>query len=252
MKKKSTGSPHEEQDNELIVGAGNDILVVDDDKVVLDFIKMHLSDEGYNIVLAENGIKAIKCLKERFFNLMLVDKNLPDINGLALIKMCREINSDTEAVMITAHASLESAVEAIGLGAYDYILKPFDPTVLREKVKRAMDHQKVKYENRVLMEFLKKANLELESSKKTLEELVQTRTEELKRANEDLKKLGKIKEDILSTVLQEIQALRKRMLSYHMQEAPKLPELLEGECVKLSQLISDISELSKLEVVEMS
>jgi len=252
MKKNSTKSSHDEQENELLVGAGNDVLVIDDDKVVLDFIKMHLADEGYNIVLAEDGIKAIKCLRERFFNLILVDKNLPDINGLALIKMCKEINSDTEAVMMTAHASLESAVEAIGLGAYDYIIKPFDPPVLRDKVKRAMDHQRVKYENRVLMEFLKKANLELESSKKKLEELVQTRTEELKRANEDLKKLGKIKEDILSTVLQEMQSLRKRLLSYHRQDAPQLPELLEGECVKLSQLISDISELSKLEVVEMS
>jgi len=248
----STSGGYPGTGEELLVGVGNDILVVDDDRVVLDYIKTHLADEGYNIILAENGVQAIKHLKNSVFNLLLVDKNLPDINGLALIKMCREMSPDTETILITAYATLDSAIEAIGLGAYDYILKPFDPSVLRDKVRKAMEHQKVKYENKVLLDFLKKANEDLEVSKTMLEKQVQERTAELKKVNEDLKKLGKIQGDILATVLQEMRALRERILSCSREDGSKISESLREEGERLSRIISEVEELSRLEVIDMS
>jgi DNA-binding NtrC family response regulator len=126
MKKNSTKSPQNEQENELLVGAGNDILVVDDDKVVLDFIKMHLADEGYNIVLAEDGIKAIKCLRERFFNLVLVDKNLPDINGLDLLVTIKKEYPQTKVIIMTAYGSTDVQKEANLRGSLYYVEKPFE------------------------------------------------------------------------------------------------------------------------------
>lgn len=236
----------------VLVGAGNDILVVDDDRVVLEYIKEHLADEGYTISTSDTGVKAVKCLKERVYNLLLVDKNLPDINGLAIIKMCRDVSPDTEAILMTAHASLDSAIEAIELGAYDYVLKPFEPDALKEKVRRAMDHQRVKYENKVLVEFLKKANEELEAAKRLLEEQVRKRTEDLSTANEDLKKLVKIKEDIFSTVVQELKSLKKRLKTYSGQDGALLSESLRREEDKISQFIEEIRELAGLTVVDMS
>ncbi|UCD84092.1 MAG: response regulator [Deltaproteobacteria bacterium] len=135
----------------------NRILVVDDEDVVLMVLEELLTGEGYKTSLAKSGEEGIKQLQKSPFNLVVTDKNLPGISGLDVIRHCKELNPLIEILMITGYASLESALEAIGRGAYDYLTKPFENLdVLRIKIKKAVGKQNRTLINRKIVSELKK------------------------------------------------------------------------------------------------
>ncbi len=102
------------------------ILVVDDELVVRDSLKEWLLNEGYSADMAESGAQALKMLEATSYHLMLTDIKMPGMDGVELLKRTKEIRPDTRVVMMTAYATVETAVDAMKIGALDYLMKPFD------------------------------------------------------------------------------------------------------------------------------
>jgi DNA-binding NtrC family response regulator len=120
----------------------NSVLVIDDEEVMLTLFNELLTREGYKVSLANSGEKALENLGSTAVNLLVVDKNLPGISGLETIREARRINPDVEAMIITGYASVDSALEAMEMGAYDYLTKPFRSLdVVKGKVERALKRQ---------------------------------------------------------------------------------------------------------------
>jgi len=116
------------------------ILVIDDEEVVRVLFESLLDEEGYTTLLAEDGHRGIELLNQHTPAVALVDKNLPDISGLDLIASEKKRHPNTEFIMITGYASLDSAVKAMEVGAFSYLTKPFaDMDVVMDRIRAALD-----------------------------------------------------------------------------------------------------------------
>src|SRR5438874_12211138 len=102
----------------------NHVLVVDDEPVLRDLMRAALDYPDLEMDEAESAGEAIKRLAEKEFNLVVTDKNMPEMDGLELMRLAKERWPYLEVIMVTGFASLETALTAIDLGAYDYLLKP--------------------------------------------------------------------------------------------------------------------------------
>jgi Fe-S-cluster-containing dehydrogenase component/FixJ family two-component response regulator len=111
------------------------ILVVDDEPMICKSCKEILEDEGYNVDLAYSGLEGVKKALDNVFDLAIVDMKMPDLSGMALLKRIRGERLNTPVVIITAYSTVDTAIEAMKLGAADYIPKPFTPNELSEVVK---------------------------------------------------------------------------------------------------------------------
>ena len=129
------------------------ILLVDDEEKILKALGRALRDAGHNVVETASPRQAQRLLAERAFDVLIVDNVMPELNGLDLI---REYTASTpegersQILMMTAHATVESAIEAMKLGALDYLQKPFEIDELLVVVRRALDHQRLRTEYRYL------------------------------------------------------------------------------------------------------
>jgi len=132
----------------------NTILVVDDDLAHRTMLKTLLSGWGYAVAEADDGGAAIAQVRERPFDLILMDVRMVRVSGLEALAEIKAFNPAIPVVIMTAYASVETAVEALKKGAYDYLTKPLDFDELRLTMVRAMDHSQLKEENRLLRERL--------------------------------------------------------------------------------------------------
>lgn len=127
-----------------------EILVVDDDLRMRQLIGEILRGGGMRPVVAEDGMEALKILKERQPDLVITDLKMPHINGIGILERAREANPEAVVVVITGYGSIESAIEAMKKGAWDYIQKPFEPEEFLLLIKRALGHLRLVQENRRL------------------------------------------------------------------------------------------------------
>ncbi len=132
------------------------ILVVDDEESIREFLDIMLRKEGYDVTCVEDGQKAIDILKKKTFDLVISDLQMPNVTGIELLKHCREAYSELLFMMITAFGTAESAVEAMKMGAYDYITKPFKIDEVRINIANALRSRNLEVENRVLRKELQK------------------------------------------------------------------------------------------------
>lgn len=126
------------------------VLVVDDEMIVRNFLSETLRRKGLDIYTAENGTKAIALLKEHVFDLVITDMNMPDLTGIDVLKKTKELSPFTIVVVITAFGTIENAVEAMKLGAFNYLLKPFSPDTIEALLEKAKEHMSLVEENRYL------------------------------------------------------------------------------------------------------
>jgi two-component system response regulator HydG len=132
----------------------NTILVVDDDQAHGTMLRTLLTGWGYNITEADDGSAAIDKVHERAFDLILMDIRMVTVSGLQALTEIKAFNPAIPVILMTAYSSAETAVEALKHGAYDYLTKPLDFDELRFALERAMDHKRLKEENRLLRESL--------------------------------------------------------------------------------------------------
>ncbi len=128
------------------------ILIVDDEATIRDTLCTILKEEGFDARSAENGRRALEKLQEENYDLVITDLRMPEMDGLELLKAVKLNSPQTSVIIITAYGSMESAIEALRLGAFDYLIKPldFDDVILR--VRRLMQHRELVEENRILRE----------------------------------------------------------------------------------------------------
>jgi len=125
------------------------ILIIDDEAVIRRTLTEILSFEKYQIVSAENGIEGLQKLKEESFDLVLCDIKMPQKDGLEVLQEAQGI-TDTPFVMISGHGNIDTAVEAIKLGAYDYISKPPDLNRMLVTIRNAIEREKLVSETKML------------------------------------------------------------------------------------------------------
>ncbi len=130
------------------------ILVIDDEENIGRTIELIFAKENFDVTLAFNGETAISLLKENYFDVIISDIRLPDISGMEILKTSKNLYPEVPVIMITAYASTSVAVEAMKLGAEDYIIKPFDIDELRIIVKRAYEKRKLEIENKKLQRLI--------------------------------------------------------------------------------------------------
>jgi len=118
------------------------ILVVDDENSMREFLEIMLTQEGYQVTLAENGEKACRFLDKDSFDLVITDIRMKDIDGIGVLKKAKSVDPDTLVVLISAFATAETAVEAMKEGAYDYIPKPFKVREFKKIVRDALQSKK--------------------------------------------------------------------------------------------------------------
>ena len=132
------------------------ILVVDDDNAHRTMLRTLVGGWGYDIVEADDGSTAIEKVKEHPFDLILMDVRMLKVSGLEALEGIKAFNPAIPVTIMTAYSSVETAVEALKKGAYDYLTKPLDFDKLRLTIERAMEHTRLKEENRLLKESIGK------------------------------------------------------------------------------------------------
>lgn len=130
------------------------VLIVDDQESIRVALSRMLSKEGYEVLLADEGEKALDVLREKKVNVMLSDLKMPKMDGLQLLKASKLVKPEVEVILITAHGTIEKAVGAMKDGAYDFITKPFKKIVIVNMIKKALEKQALVVENRYLHEQL--------------------------------------------------------------------------------------------------
>jgi DNA-binding NtrC family response regulator len=118
------------------------ILVIDDEDIVRTSCSRTLSPEGYEVSLAKNGFEGLRMASEEKFDVVLTDLKMPDMDGIEVLRNIKEKWPETEVIIVTGYQTVDTAVKAIKLGAYDYIEKPFTPDVLISAVTSALSSRK--------------------------------------------------------------------------------------------------------------
>jgi len=132
------------------------LLVIDDEAGLRDLVCRFFSDAGYDTQSASDGPSGLKAAIQGDYDLIILDMSLPKMNGLEVLAGIKEAEKDTPVIMVTAYGSAQTAIEALRLGAYDYITKPFDIDELQLLAERALDQHRLIDENKYLRSELKK------------------------------------------------------------------------------------------------
>jgi len=138
------------------------ILIIEDEKGMNEVLRILLEAEGYDVTSAFDGYEGVDAIKNDIFDLVISDIKMPGLNGFEVLKTVKEISPDTIVIMITAFGTTESAIEAMKLGAYDYINKPFKIDEIRLVIKKALEKRTLAREIKVLKEHIS-SSYELEN-----------------------------------------------------------------------------------------
>lgn len=133
------------------------ILVVDDEPVIRDSLREILEAEGYFVDCVENGETALEALKQRSYDLMFLDIRLPGMSGIEVLQYGGQISPDTKIILLTAHGTLETAMDALRHGAHDYILKPASSRSILGSVTRALASIAERQQKKLILEQLEKS-----------------------------------------------------------------------------------------------
>ncbi len=132
------------------------ILIADDDKNLRMVLANELSEEGFEVDIAENGAMAMNLLENQEYDVLLLDLSMPGLNGMDVLKKIKTLELTTEVVILTGNATISTAVEAMKLGAYDFLTKPFKIAELKAILEKAYEKKGLSRENLVLKTEIKR------------------------------------------------------------------------------------------------
>ncbi|MEA3401246.1 MAG: response regulator [Armatimonadota bacterium] len=155
------------------------VLVVDDEPQIRSVCQEALEKAGYEVVTAADGASGLQALEGRQFDAAVLDIVLPDTDGLQLLRAVRERDEDVVVVLVTGFATLDTAMEAVRLGAYEYVRKPFGASDLVRIIRRGLEGRRLKGRNEELLEELRRANEELLQQQEQLQERMRIATDDL-------------------------------------------------------------------------
>jgi DNA-binding NtrC family response regulator len=119
------------------------ILLVDDEKTMVKYLSKRLIKKGFEISIAYNGLEALEQVKAADFDVVLLDVLMPGMNGIDTLKEIKKIKPQTEVIMLTGHASVEAGIEGMKAGAFNYIMKPFDPKEQVTEINLAYEQRRI-------------------------------------------------------------------------------------------------------------
>ncbi|MFA5162140.1 MAG: hybrid sensor histidine kinase/response regulator [Elusimicrobiales bacterium] len=196
------------------------ILIVDDDAHLRETLQDLLEMEGYQVTQAANGAQAMNCVAAEFFEIILMDFNLPDKTGIDISRDIRRLNQDSQILMMTAHASLDTAVRAIQESVYDFLIKPVDFSYLKRAIRKALE-------------------------KLRLEQDIRGLVAELQKKNEELTRLSDMKSKFLSMSSHDLSnSLMTLQISFEMLVSDIKPS--EDQQKKIVFIVNGISQISRL------
>ncbi|MFC2020916.1 ATP-binding protein [Chloroflexota bacterium] len=135
------------------------IIVVDDQSGTMSTLcGILMEDTGYKVIGLERGAEALEMIRRSSFDVVITDIRLPDVSGLEILEMAKEINPEAAVIMMTGYASMETAVDAVNQGAYAYFVKPVNPDEMKTTIANALKQQRLSLENKRLVESLQRAN----------------------------------------------------------------------------------------------
>ncbi len=131
------------------------VLIVDDDEAILQSCRTILEDEGHEVNVAPEGAAGLALLRQKSFDVALIDLKMPGLNGLEVLEQASAIDPDLVSIIFTAYGTIESAVEAVKKGAFNYVTKPFTASQLTAAVAKGLEHARLQRENMWLRQELK-------------------------------------------------------------------------------------------------
>ncbi|RME31100.1 MAG: response regulator, partial [Candidatus Zixiibacteriota bacterium] len=138
------------------------IVIIDDEQRMCDSLSALLRNDGYDVASFRNSLSAVDNIRANRVDLVITDIKMPEMDGLEILRQVKDIDSDIPVILMTGYASLDTALEAISRGAYDYLLKPVEFTYLSLAVRRALEKRRSELERLRLVEELKLSNLILQ------------------------------------------------------------------------------------------
>ncbi|MCD6300261.1 MAG: response regulator [Dehalococcoidales bacterium] len=216
------------------------ILVVEDGAGTLATLSATLEGAGYEVTGLEKGAEALQMIRSRSFNVIVTDIRLPDVGGLEILELAKEINPEVAVIVMTGYTGIETAVNAVNNGAYAYFVKPVNPDEIKTIIANALKQQKLLLENRRLVD-------DLQQSNKLLFE-----------TNEELKKATQAKSEFLANMSHELRTPFNAVIGFSellLDEIPGKINQKQRQCLDdilssskhLLSLINDVLDLSKVE-----
>jgi len=150
------------------------ILIVDDEKIIRDGCEKVLLKEGWQVKTASSGAEGLEHLKASAFDLLLLDLKMPGLSGMEMLQQVKELYPEMIVIVITGYATVESAVEAMKAGAYDFISKPFLPDQLRIVVRRALEKKALEREAELLRREREKGLRKIAEEKSKIRTIIQS------------------------------------------------------------------------------
>lgn len=142
------------------------ILVIDDELFIRELLQEFLIKEGYKVYVAESGEKGINLIKATPVEIALIDLKMPGMDGISALKEIKKIAPNTIAIILTGYPTIESSIEALRSGAYDYVVKPFKLNDLKNTIARALNEYRLKSEIGRLRERIRSLEQELKEYQK--------------------------------------------------------------------------------------
>ncbi len=232
------------------------ILVVDDDENTRKLISYALKE--YELKEAESGAKAVDALLQFTPDLILLDQRMPEMDGLTTLKEIHNCDNRLQCIMVTAEGTVQLAIEALKHGALDFVVKPFDPFVLKHTVDMALRHVALMKERQQMEVERKRLTEELMQYKEHLEDLVNERTSEAMTARLQAEKSNKAKSEFLANMSHELRTPMHGILSFSKfgeervnsdskKELQAYFKEIRSAGNRLLGLLNDLLDLSRLE-----
>lgn len=249
----------------------NSVLLVDDENAILKTLSFNLKNQGYSVDTAPSGKEAIRKFKQTLPDLVITDLKMEGIGGIEVLQTIKKYETDTMVMILTGNGSLETAIDALRMGAYDYLQKPFNRDELSLKVQKCLEKQSLERRYKKMTEDLifavKELNREVEKRKEAekhlslyrdqLETLVTHRTQELLEAKDAAEKASLVKSEFISHMSHEIrtplnavlgfaQLLNIDSVSFTSNQKQNLGQIINSGN-HLLQLINEVLKLSSIE-----
>jgi len=199
-----------------------------------------LEDAGYRVIGLERGTEALEIIRSSPFNIIITDISFPDVAGVEILELAKEINPDVAVIMITGYASREAGVDALNQGAYAYFVKPVNPDEIKTTIANALKQQRLSLENKRLVDRLQRSNKLLFEANEELSRATQAKSEFLANISHELRTPLSViigfSELMIDKVTGEINDKQRQCLS----------DILDSTQHMLN-LINDVLDLSKIE-----
>ena len=238
------------------------ILVVDDSPAICRAISEVLAGHGYDISMAHSGLDAISAAKIQKFALITLDVEMPGMAGIETLRILKAYDPDLFVIMVSGLSALQTALQAIRQGAYDYINKPFDPEDMLLSVQRALRQRALLLENRKLIEDLRTLNENLEGivkqRRKELEDAhaeLRVNHDKLEQAYTKLQELDKLKAKFITIASHELRTPLTSIRGYvdfltkNRNDAERQARAIEGmerNLRRLTTIVTEITDVAKL------